>query len=57
MEYDLTRVSKQNLVKLSDSTSGGIWRENFSLKPCWNKPLITSKFILIILLVIMLLKN
>ncbi|XP_015081704.1 protein MANNAN SYNTHESIS-RELATED 1-like [Solanum pennellii] len=40
VQYDLVKVSKQSLVKLSDK--GGIWRENFSLKPCWRKPLSTT---------------
>ncbi|KAM3300964.1 protein MANNAN SYNTHESIS-RELATED 1 [Capsicum chacoense] len=42
VQYDLIKVSKQSLVKLSDGTSGGIWRENLSLKPCWRKPLSTT---------------
>ncbi|TMW93568.1 hypothetical protein EJD97_011484 [Solanum chilense] len=40
VQYDLVKVSKQSLVKLSDK--GGIWREIFSLKPCWRKPLSTT---------------
>ncbi|XP_004243033.2 protein MANNAN SYNTHESIS-RELATED 1-like [Solanum lycopersicum] len=40
VQYDLVKVSKQSLVKLSDK--GGIWRENFALKPCWRKPLSTT---------------
>ncbi|KAK4369991.1 hypothetical protein RND71_009466 [Anisodus tanguticus] len=43
VQYDLIKVSKQSLIKLSDSTSGGIWRENLSLKLCWRKPLSTNE--------------
>ncbi|KAJ8568081.1 hypothetical protein K7X08_020803 [Anisodus acutangulus] len=42
VQYDLIKVSKQSLIKRSD-TSGGIFRENLSLKPCWRKPLSTNE--------------
>ncbi|XP_059287066.1 protein MANNAN SYNTHESIS-RELATED 1-like [Lycium ferocissimum] len=42
VQYDLIKVSKQSLVKLSD-TNGGLWRDNLSLKPCWRKPLSTNE--------------
>ncbi|XP_009785320.1 protein MANNAN SYNTHESIS-RELATED 1-like [Nicotiana sylvestris] len=39
VQYDVIKVSKQSLIKLSDTSRGSLLMESHSLKPCWRKPL------------------